>query len=184
MGIAKLLHWRHDKEDLALAALRPRLVRLAYAWSRDTHLADDLAQEALVRALGKREQLREAQALPAWLMAILNNCWRDHLRRRHPHEDPGALDELEYPGEGPEDSACRGQVVDRVRQAVARLPLGQRQVLTLVDLEECGYAQVAAILDIPIGTVMSRLARARQAVKAELERMHAYRGAGQLRRVK
>lgn len=69
----------------------------------------------------------------------------------------------------------------RVRAAVARLPVGQRQVLTLVDLEEFGYAEVGKILQIPIGTVMSRLHRARSALREDLLRIEA---AATLRRVK
>lgn len=183
MGIAKFFSRHHGEQAHLFATMRPRLVRLAYSWSQDAHLADDLAQEALTRALDKQGQLREMQAMPAWLMSILQNCWMDHLRRQHPHEDLETLAELPHGGEGPEEVACRGQVVECVRRAVARLPLGQRQVLTLVDLEECGYAEVAAILGIPIGTVMSRLSRARQAVKADLERMRAAKGGGHLRRV-
>jgi DNA-directed RNA polymerase specialized sigma24 family protein len=69
---------------------------------------------------------------------------------------------LESGADTPEASCNREQVIACVRSAVARLPLGQRQVLTLVDLEEFGYAEVATILDIPVGTVMSRLSRARK----------------------
>lgn len=68
----------------------------------------------------------------------------------------------------PEDINSRSQVVDRVRAAIALLPMGQRQVLTLVDLEEFSYNQVADILAIPVGTVMSRLCRGRQALKQTL----------------
>jgi len=71
-----------------------------------------------------------------------------------------------------------------VRAAVARLPLGQRQVLTLVDLEEFGYAEVAGILDIPVGTVMSRLSRARAALRKLLNQSMNSQAAPLLRRVK
>jgi len=96
------------------------------------------------------------------MYSILNNCWKQHLRRYRPHED---LDE-QHPGSGPDPEQCVGQmeVVTRVRNAVAGLPAEQRRVLALVDLEGFAYCDVATVLDIPIGTVMSRLFRARKAL--------------------
>ncbi len=149
-----------------LEELRPRLYRLAYAWCHDAALADDLAQEALIKALARSEQLRDVQALESWLFSILNNCWRDHLRARREFVDVDDLDEAIVDEDPlPEQRYASRQTIQRVRQAIAGLPLGQRQVVTLVDIEECGYAEVAAILAVPVGTVMSRLARARQALK-------------------
>ena len=68
----------------------------------------------------------------------------------------------------PESNHDRQQIIDRVRNAIACLPMGQRQVITLVDLEGCTYIEVAQILDVPIGTVMSRLSRSRKALKERL----------------
>lgn len=149
-----------------LEELRPRLYRLAYSWCHDAALADDLVQETLIKALARGEQLRDAQALESWLFSILNNCWRDHLRGRREFADIADIDEAivdEAPS--PEQRYASRQTVQRVRLAIAGLPIGQRQVITLVDIEECSYAAVAAILDLPVGTVMSRLARARQALR-------------------
>jgi len=166
-------------------AMRPRLYRLAYAWCHDTHLADDLAQDALAKALTRIGQLREVQALEGWLFSILNNCWRDHLRSGREFEDIDEMDDLVFASEaGPEQQASRRQTRDRVRRAIACLPLGQRQVLTLVDIEECAYAQVAEILGIPVGTVMSRISRARQALRAHLENEEKSVTPVHLRRVK
>lgn len=153
-----------------LEALRPRLYRLAYAWCHDGHLADDLVQEALAKALGRAGQLRDEAALRPWLFSILNNCWRDHLRGRRDFLDVEELDEAVLADEegGPERLYASRQTTLRVRRAMAGLPLGQRQVLTLVDLEEFSYAEVAGILAVPVGTVMSRLSRARQALKQRL----------------
>ena len=168
-----------------LEGLRPRLYRLAYAWCHDTHLADDLVQEALAKALTRMAQLREVQALEGWLFSILNNCWRDHLRASREFEDIAEMDEVIFSSEaGPEQQASRRQTRDRVRRAIAGLPLGQRQVLTLVDIEECAYAQVAGILDIPVGTVMSRLSRARLALRVHLETDDERAAQTYLRRVK
>lgn len=148
---------------------REMLYRLAYAWCHDAPLADDLTQEALLRALARESQLRDPERLKSWLCAILANCLRDHHRRRREHLGIDALEESAVDEAAtPEESAVAAELAQRVRGAVARLPLGQRQVLTLVDLEGFSYAQVGEILEVPIGTVMSRLCRARQALREPL----------------
>ena len=158
--------WLHDHQP---EILRPRLLRLASVWCGDRHLAEDLAQEALARALRTTSALRDPRALEGWLMAILNNVWRDHLRKNKGVEDIDDWAEvLASDGPGPDTSLEDQQLVNEVRAVVAALPLGQRQVLTLVDLEERTYAEVAGILAIPVGTVMSRLSRARAALKEKL----------------
>lgn len=170
----------------ALESLRPVLYRIAYAWCHDPALADDLVQETLSKALARRAQLRDESALKAWLVSIMNHCWLDHLRARREFDDIDPLqDTLESATDSPDVCCDREQVIACVRAAVARLPMGQRQVLTLVDLEEFGYAEVASILNVPVGTVMSRLSRARVNLKRMLDqaaRQHGVRPA--LRRVK
>ncbi|MBS1146461.1 MAG: Sigma-24 (FecI) [Proteobacteria bacterium] len=154
----------------SIEALRPVLYRIAYAWCHDPALADDLVQETLSKALTQRGQLRVEASLKAWTVAIMNHCWLDHLRSRRDFDDvEDWQDELESSSDTPEASCNRKQVIACVRTAVSRLPIGQRQVLTLVDLEEFGYAEVADILNIPVGTVMSRLSRARSSLKNFLD---------------
>lgn len=149
-----------------LTAMRPRLYRLAYAWCHDTHLAEDLAQEALARSIGRVDQLKDEEALESWMFAILNNCWRDYLRCCKNCVDVDDIDESILSHDAtPERLYATRQTANRVQRGIARLPIGQRQVLTLVDIEECSYAEVASVLAIPVGTVMSRLSRARQALK-------------------
>jgi len=153
-----------------IEAQRPMLYRIAYAWCHDAALADDLVQETLSKAWVRRAQLRDEAALKAWMVSIMNHCWLDHLRGRRDFDDvEDWQDELESGADTPEVCCNREQVIACVRAAVERLPLGQRQVLTLVDLEEFGYAEVAGILDIPVGTVMSRLSRARASLKNFLD---------------
>ncbi|MEJ2591952.1 MAG: RNA polymerase sigma factor [Candidatus Thiodiazotropha sp.] len=149
---------------------RNDLYRVALSWCGDRMLADDLAQEALTRALDKQHQLRDAKKLEHWLFRILNNCWREHLRRLHPTVEIEGL--VLGSDHTPERGLRKQQVIDRVRSAIDRLPLGQRQVVTLVDLQGFSYAEVAEVLEIPIGTVMSRVCRARLALKAELISLH------------
>ena len=149
---------------------RPMLYRIAYAWCHDAALADDLVQDTLSKAWVRRSQLRDENALKAWLVSIMNHCWLDHLRSRREFDDiEDWQDTLVSGADTPEVSCDREKVIACVRSAVEHLPLGQRQVLTLVDLEEFGYAEVAEILDIPVGTVMSRLSRARASLKSLLE---------------
>lgn len=148
---------------------RAGLFRLAWMWCHDRALADDLTQEALIKALARADQLRDPAKLRSWLYGILANCWRDHLRALRPMEDIDAIEEHRLATDfTPEHAASQTQLAARVHAAVAQLPLGQREVLALVDLEECTYAEVAQILAIPIGTVMSRLCRARATLREAL----------------
>jgi RNA polymerase sigma-70 factor (ECF subfamily) len=157
---------RSKEFNRRLAEARGRLYRMAYAWSHNAALSEDLAQETLAKALRNTSQLRELDALDAWLFRILANCWNDHFRRNRDMED---IDQVALKHEvTPELLHGQRQVVNRVRGAIAELPDGQRQVLTLVDLEGFAYNEVAEILSIPIGTVMSRLCRARRTLKALL----------------
>ena len=155
-----------------LELMRPKLYRVAYSWSHNASLADDLVQETLVKALNNSHQLREPSLMNSWLFSILANCWRDHFRRHRDMDDIDELDDYRYATHTtPEDAHAQSQIVSRIWDAVAKLPVGQRQVLTLVDLEEFPYVEVAAILSIPIGTVMSRLSRARQSLKVLLNEL-------------
>ena len=150
-----------------IAESRDRLYRVALAWCGDEMLADDLVQETMTSGIVNRRQLRDEKRLFAWLYSILNNNWRRHLRSRKVHEE---LDEqLASEAAGPLGNCRELEIVCRVRKAVASLPVEQRQVIALVDLEEFSYCDVAQVLNIPIGTVMSRLHRARKNLLARLE---------------
>ncbi len=149
-----------------LANSRERLYRMAWSWTHDAALADDLVQQTCYQALRKQKHLRDMGAADAWLFRILANCHADHYRtHREVLSDEGhRLVERHTP----EREAHQDQLAQRVRDAVGTLPLAQRQVVTLVDLEGFSYAAVADILEIPVGTVMSRLSRGRGALKGKL----------------
>ena len=152
----------------ALAQSRGRLYRTAYAWCHDPHLAEDLVQQALCKALQSQEQLKDVAATEAWLLRIMSNCLTDHRRSRR---EVLTDDDIEIVDpRTPEHDAREQEIVRRVRNAVAALPLEQRQVVTLVDLEGFAYAKVAEVLEIPVGTVMSRLCRGRRALREKLIR--------------
>lgn len=164
---------------------RDLLYRMAYAWCRDAALADDLAHEAAEKALRRAGQLRDLERLRGWLLRILANCLRDHLRLRREVVDLAAMEDMIADTEPtPEEARTSAELVRRVRRAVDELPLGQRQVMTLIDLEGCSYAEVGEILEIPLGTVMSRLCRAREALRERLSGLAADALDIRLRRVK
>jgi len=142
---------------------RDRLYRMAYAWTHNPHLADDLVQQTLCKALGNQKQLKDPGAAEAWLFRILSNCLKDYYRAKREvltDEEIVIVD-----NRTPEHETEEQQLVGKVRNAVAQLPMPQCQVITLVDLEGFTYASVSEILEIPVGTVMSRLCRGRRALR-------------------
>ncbi|MBE9525337.1 MAG: RNA polymerase sigma factor [Proteobacteria bacterium] len=156
---------RHLEQKLEIC--RNKMFRIAFSWCHDEMLADDLVQDALTKALLSLKQLKKPDMLESWVITILNNVWRDHLRRQKEFID---IDEyVHLSNEGPEYIHERERVIQRVRKAIGELPMGQRQVISLVDLEGLSYNEVSQVLEIPVGTVMSRLNRARNAM---LEKLH------------
>jgi RNA polymerase sigma-70 factor (ECF subfamily) len=114
---------------------RDRLYRMATAWCHDEMLADDLVQDTLSKAIKNQQQLQDHIKLDAWLFRILHNTWMEHLRRYRPTTDIDDIDPLEE--RTPERNLSDQQIVDRVQQAIFKLPVSQRQVVTLVDIEGC-----------------------------------------------
>lgn len=142
---------------------RDRLYRMAYAWTHNPDLADDLVQQTMFKALSNQRQLKDLGAAEAWLFRIMSNCLKDYYRAKR---EVLTDDELVIvDGRTPEHETEEQQLVRNVRQAVRKLPLPQCQVITLVDLEGFTYASVSEILEIPVGTVMSRLCRGRRALR-------------------
>ena len=145
---------------------RSKLYRMALAWCHDPMLADDLVQETLILALQKIHQLNNDAAFNGWVYTILHNVWVGYLRKNRPTED---IDQIVVADSAsPEHEALLKQVDFLVRSAMARLPNAQRQVVSLIDLDGLSYSEVAEILQLPIGTVMSRLNRARKALGASI----------------
>ncbi len=164
---------------------RNRLYRMAYAWTSDPHLADDLVQQTLLKALSNQKQLRDFAAAEGWMFRILANCLTDYRRAKREFL---SADNLEIINKvTPEHEFGEEQLILKVRRAVHKLPINHRQVVTLVDLEEFSYASVAQILDIPVGTVMSRLCRGRRALRKhllEIKPQEALRPATNIKRIK
>jgi len=153
-----------------LVALLPRLRRFACGLTGSVDEGDDLVQSAVERALARVDQFEPGSRLDSWMYRILQTIWIDRLRRRRRGEigvDPADL--TEYAGGDAEREAEARLHLVEVRRAIARLPAEQRAVLLLVSVEGVAYKQAAEILDLPLGTVMSRLARARIALGKDLE---------------
>lgn len=138
----------------------PSLRRYARALSGGNAAdADDLVQDTLERAYAKWNLFRSGSRLRPWLFSIMHNLFINELRRPERREVPGSMDEvLAISTPAPQEHQV---LVAEILTAVGRLPPDQREVLLLVAVEEFSYAEAARILDIPTGTVMSRLFRAR-----------------------
>ncbi|AKJ96108.1 MULTISPECIES: RNA polymerase sigma factor [Thioalkalivibrio] len=154
--------------------LRPQMYRMAFAWCHDAALADDLVQEAMMKALTRLKSLQDENALKAWVFRIMTNCYRDWGRRQ---KDTVDVDSMELSCEDcPEQQTERNRMVADVHRAMAELSTDHRQVVALVDLEGFAYSEVSEVLDVPIGTVMSRLSRARAQLKKVLLEQQADTG--------
>ena len=148
--------------------LIPALRRYARALVRDHAAADDLVQDCLERAVIHWEQRRSDNPRP-WLFAILHNLAINQFRRATTRGVHVAIDETNEDAFG-QDAEQEHKVTYRdVMAKLARLPHDQRAVLLLVGVEDLSYADSAKVLGVPIGTVMSRLARARERLHQELE---------------
>ena len=146
-----------------LVALLPRLRRFALVLCRSQPLADDLVQGACERALANAGSWTPGTKFDAWMFRILRNYWIDHLRRMRTEgmmEDVSMQTQLiGDAGEGP---ILNRLVLSEVQRAIDNLPQEQQEVLVLVCAEDLSYREAAEVLGVPIGTVMSRLARARK----------------------
>lgn len=142
-----------------MTAQIPRLRRYARVLARTTARADDLVQDTLERAWTKRHLWQDGSDLRAWAFSIMHNVYVNQARRREP--EPLSDDfELSSP-----PAQERGLELRDLSRALARLPVEYREVLMLVAVEALRYADVAAILNVPVGTVMSRLSRARERLR-------------------
>ena len=152
-----------------LTAEIPYLRRFARGLAGDAALADDLVQGCLERALAKEHLYDPARQLRAWLYAILRNIYISGLRRKGRAGVVKSVDDL-----AAEEEAVAGEQEDHVAirsisEALDRLPELHREVILLVALEDMSYREVAEIIGVPVGTVMSRLSRARSALRAMLD---------------
>jgi len=154
---------------LLIEPMIPGLRRYARALMRDTSDADDLVQDCLERAFSRWHQRREDGSLRGWMYTILHNLAMNQLNQRSRHGE-------HIPVENVPERALAQQAIQEstvhgkdIVQAVDRLPDDQKAVLLLISVEDMSYAEAAGVLDIPIGTVMSRLSRARARLREDMD---------------
>jgi RNA polymerase sigma factor (sigma-70 family) len=150
-----------------LSALLPRLRRFAHGLSRNSADADDLTQMTIERALRAQAQWQPGSRLDSWLYKIMRNLWIDTARVRSRRERVEApAEEADSLAEDPRDGMEVSLDAKRVMQAMTQLPDEQREVVALILIEGFGYREAAEMLELPIGTVSSRLVRGRTALLA------------------
>jgi RNA polymerase sigma-70 factor (ECF subfamily) len=150
-----------------LVELLPRLRRFARALTRSLADADDLVQMAIERALRSKDQWQPGSRLDSWTYRIIRNLWIDTLRsrsRKQAFEAPP--EEAERIGADPCETLEASADLQRVMNAMEKLPNEQREIVALILIEGFGYKEVSEMLDLPIGTVSSRLVRGRTALLA------------------
>ena len=156
------------RQRLDLTEYLDGLYGYAMVLSRNSAEAEDLVQETCLRALRGMDRLRSGDNAKSWLFTILRNIWLNQLRHRRTAPD---LVEFDSDGGGPNEQADAGQDPhsvyvtgierEQVQTAIQQLPVEFREIIILREYEELSYQEIAAVLDCPPGTVMSRLARAR-----------------------
>jgi RNA polymerase sigma-70 factor (ECF subfamily) len=159
----------YDLRD-ELVELMPRLRRFGVALTRSFVDADDLVQAAWERALSREPQLRSDTKIAAWMCMIMRNLWIDEIRARRTRRHDGLEAAHDVMGVDGEALAERNGIWAAVRRALSELPEQQRAALTLVCVDGMSYKETAEILDIPVGTVASQVARGRQALHEQLGR--------------
>jgi RNA polymerase sigma-70 factor (ECF subfamily) len=157
-----LVNAMHDDPREQMVALLPRLRRFAYALTGSIEEGDDVVQSACERALARLHQWQPGTRLDSWMFRIVQTTWIDRVRARKARPelaDPDTLERQPANDHGP--AVEHRLLLARTRAAMAKLPEDQRAVLALVSVDGLSYKEAASVLGLPIGTVMSRLARAR-----------------------
>jgi RNA polymerase sigma-70 factor (ECF subfamily) len=159
-----------DDIRLRIVAFVPRLRRFAYALTGDIDKGDDLVQETCARALSRLDQFKPGTALESWLFRIAQTQWLDRLRAQKVRG--GTVDieaAIDVAGEDGRMVTESRLTLAKVSQGIARLPPEQQVLLALIVVDGHSYKEAAETLDVPVGTVMSRLARARLSLSRWVE---------------
>lgn len=157
----------HPQDETAIVACIPALRRYARGLVSDAARADDLVQDTLERAWSRFSLWQRRGEIRAWMFGIMHNQFIDEARARRSRPEDGVGDDLpEVAQRATQADRIEVQDLDRVLQ---RLPADQREILLLVAVEQMSYLEAAAVVGVPVGTVMSRLARARERLRHELQ---------------
>jgi RNA polymerase sigma-70 factor, ECF subfamily len=175
----------HRQPTIDLGAYLDGLYSYALVLSRNRTEAEDLVQETCLRALRAMERLRPDSNAKSWLFTILRNIWLNHLRRWRTAPEIVALD-LDGDGQNkaadtakdPHATYVSNIEQERVRAAIQHLSHEFREVIVLREYEELSYQEIATVLECPVGTVMSRLARARSKLRDLLSAMSSAQSEG------
>tara|TARA_B100000315_G_C14594823_1_gene598255 strand:- start:329 stop:841 length:513 start_codon:yes stop_codon:yes gene_type:complete len=157
-----------DKKQ-AITQELPHLMRYARALKRDATAADDLVQDCVGRALAKLHLFQAGTNMRAWLFTILHNIHRQDLRTASRRIQTSVMDEVIENQHGTAATQGSALIMRDLHQAMGHLPDEQREVLLLIGLEDMSYKEVSEVLEIPVGTVMSRLSRGREKLKRLME---------------
>jgi RNA polymerase sigma-70 factor (ECF subfamily) len=151
-----------------LIAVLPRLRRFARGLTGAAAEADDLVQAACERALARKHQFEEGTRFDSWMFRIVQTIWIDQIRARDVRKEDAEVPEERLGSDEPVRRVEARLALEEVRRAVDLLPPDQRTALLLVTVDGLSYKQAAEIAGVPVGTIMSRLARARIALQAQL----------------
>ncbi len=171
------MYWNCDSsyEDVAVTENMDALYGYAMMLTRNRSEAEDLVQETCVRAIRAIRYLRADSNVKSWMLTILRNTWLNQLRKQRTTPNLIELDADEIttnvvvePSKGPHALYVSKLESEQVREAIQQLPMDFREVILLREYEELSYQEIAHVLDCPVGTVMSRLARARAKLRALL----------------
>lgn len=155
------------QDETDIVACIPSLRRYARGLTADRDRADDLVQDTLERAWGRFSMWQKRGEIRTWMFGIMHNAFVDRTRSQHARPEDSAGDQVpEVPERASQTDRLEVRDLDRLLQ---RLSPEQREVLLLVAVEELSYQEVARAIGVPVGTVMSRLSRARERLRAELE---------------
>ena len=152
-----------------MVAVLPRLRRFAYALTGSTEQGDDLVQDACLRALSRVDLWQPGTRLDSWMYRIAQNIWLDRLRANKVRGEIVGIDVMEAVAGSDGRAVAESELtLQAVAAAMAQLPAEQRAMVALVCIEGASYKEAAEISGVPLGTVMSRLARARRTLNAIL----------------
>lgn len=171
-ALTEVLKPERDRFERTVLPHLKSAYNLARWLTRNEHDAEDVVQEAFLRALRSFETFQIDRDVRAWFLTIVRNTCYTWMRQNRPRESTTPLeDDLQSaiePGLDPETVLIKKVNAQLVRQALEEMPFAYREILVLRELEDFSYKEIAKLIDLPLGTVMSRLSRARKELYARL----------------